>query len=124
MPLAVIDLSLYVISVLTPITIVQLLNLRDFGAQTSNFFAKHCQMIHTNSIAFRRTKWLPIHFTENSEGIPGIQRFSIDGGFSQEQTLPRSSEIQIPKANSLTSPRIRLARDSALRYLAAAPTQF
>ena len=54
-----IDLSLYVISVLTPITIVQLLNLRDFGAQTSNFFAKHCQMIHTNSIAFGPTKWPP-----------------------------------------------------------------
>jgi len=54
-----IDLSLYVISVLTPITIVQLLNLRDFGAQTSNFFAKHCQMIHTNSIAFRPTNGPP-----------------------------------------------------------------
>jgi hypothetical protein len=49
-PLAVSDLSLYFISALTPILIVQLLNLRDLCAKTPDFFTKNCEMIHDTSI--------------------------------------------------------------------------
>jgi len=78
-PLAVIDLSLYFISVLTPVSIVQLSNLRDLGAETPNFFAKHCEMIHTTSIAFRPIECRsPIRPSEN-------KRFYVHDGSSQEQ---------------------------------------
>lgn len=95
MPLAVIDLSLYFISVFPSIPIVQLLNLSDLGAETSNFFAKHCEMIHTPSIAFRTVECRsPIRPSENKRwssphppSCLGIQGFYVDGGSSQEQTV-------------------------------------
>jgi len=46
MPLAVSDLCLCIISALTSILVVQLLKLCDLGAETSDFFAKHCEVIH------------------------------------------------------------------------------
>lgn len=48
-PLAVSYLSLGFVAVMTPrasILLIQLLKLGDLGAETSNLFAKHCQVIH------------------------------------------------------------------------------
>ncbi len=50
-PLAVSNLRLDFISARTSILIVQLLNLSDLGAETSDFFTKNCEMIHNISIA-------------------------------------------------------------------------
>jgi len=48
------DLRWYFICALTPVLVVQLSKLSDFCAETSDFFAKDCQMIHTISIASRQ----------------------------------------------------------------------
>lgn len=42
MPLAVSDLLLGVVAALTSIPVIQCLQLSDLGAETGNFFAKHC----------------------------------------------------------------------------------
>jgi len=54
-PLAVSDLGLCVISASKPISVVQLLKLCDLGAEKSNLFPKHCEMIHTIRIASEKS---------------------------------------------------------------------
>lgn len=100
MSLAVVDLSLYFISVLTPIPIVQLLNLSDLGAETPNFFAKHCEMIHTTSIAFRTIECRsPIRPSENKRWSLPPRRateeysdFTLTADRLRNNPYPRCSE--------------------------------
>jgi hypothetical protein len=46
LPLAVGDLSLCFVAPMTPILVIQLLQVCNLSAQTPDLFAKHCQVIH------------------------------------------------------------------------------
>jgi len=52
MPLAVCHLSLGLIPALTPILLIQLLQLSDLEAKPPDLFPKHRDVIHTTSISY------------------------------------------------------------------------
>lgn len=50
MPLSVSNLRFGVRAGLTPVEVIQLLKVCDLGAQITDFFTKHCQMVHAYRI--------------------------------------------------------------------------
>jgi hypothetical protein len=84
MPLAVSDLCRRFMVRLTPILVIQFLNVSDLNAEARNFFTKHCEMIHDIRIT-------------HSQDCAQMERASTDCNCQADFFVRKENLITLPR---------------------------